>query len=110
MDKSLILLTVVTASALAAVIVWSIYRQNLPPDVAAFLSESVVRLRAQLSAHDSESLIRLWAGELYDVLVEEGNPGTAKISEEFFVDWCVRIILGAQEKGNADAAVFAGYR
>ena len=75
----------------------------VPATVATvFVSLNVARLRAHLSYADTEAMVRLYAGELYDAMAIDGS----KVSKEFFVDFCVRAILGAQLKGAEDAETF----
>jgi hypothetical protein len=102
MDSGVILMVVSTAILIFAVFAWAWGRKRLSPEVVTILTEGVARLRAHLGAADSERIIRLYAGELYDVM----KIDSAKVSREFFVDWMVRAILGAQPKGSEDAETF----
>lgn len=101
-DPGITLLIVTGVAIIASGIVYALLRQRIPPDVAQLLAEAVARLRAHLSYADTEAIIRLYAGELYDTMA----INSAKISREFFIDFCVRAILGAQLQGAADAETF----
>ncbi len=102
MDKSIILLSAVIGAIIAGAVAYSLLRHRIPPDTAAMLAEAVARLRAHLSYADTEAMVRLYAGELYDAMAVDGG----KVSREYFVDFCVRAILGAQLKGAEDAETF----
>lgn len=102
LDSGLILVSAVVGALIAGTVAYSLIRQRIPPDTAAMLAEAVARLRAHLSYADTEAMVRLYAGELYDAMAMDGS----KVSREFFVDFCVRAILGAQLKGAEDAETF----
>ena len=102
MDSGLILIAVVTGAVVAATVLWIRYSPYVSPDTSIALGEAVARLRAHLSKNDSEAIIRLFAAELYDTFA----PGSLKVSQEFFIEYCVRVILGAQAMGDTDAETF----
>ena len=102
LDSGLVLISAVIGALIVGTVAYSLLRQRIPPDVAAMLAEAVARLRAHLSYADTEAMVRLYAGELYDAMAIDGS----KVSREFFVDFCVRAILGAQLKGAEDAETF----
>lgn len=101
-DPGIALLSAFVGALIVGTVAYSIIRNRIPPDVAALLAEAVARLRAHLSYADTEAMIRLYAGELYDAMAID----SAKVSREFFVSFCVRAILGAQLKGAEDAETF----
>lgn len=101
-DPGIALISAVIGALIAGTVAYSLLRQRIPPDVAALLAEAVARLRAHLSYADTEAMVRLYAGELYDAMAIDGS----KVSKEYFVDFCVRAILGAQLKGAEDAETF----
>ena len=101
-DPGIALLSAFVGALIAGTVAYSLLRQRIPPTTAALLAEAVARLRAHLSYADTEAMIRLYAGELYDAMAVDST----KVSRGYFVDFCVRAILGAQLKGAEDAETF----
>ena len=101
-DPGIALISATVGALIAGLVAYSLIRQRIPSATADMLAEAVARLRAHLSYADTEAMVRLYAGELYDAMAVD----SVKVSRDFFVDFCVRAILGAQLKGAEDAETF----
>lgn len=106
MDNSIILISISIGVIVMAGFAWAWGRNRISPDLASLLSEAVARLRAHLSYADTEAIVRLYAEEFYDYMIKADEALPRKVTQEWFVDFCVRAILGAQAKGAQDAETF----